>query len=352
VAASPITSAKYANVAAADDGEVAAAWSEFTGNSVVVGPASGPFGAPTPVPRASSSGFMNAADVAMAPDGTTVIAQQDSAGGLNAAFRRPGGAFAAPETIATTVGGGFNNVIAAPVGIDDDGDAAVAFSAQTDAVGVSLRDGAGPQLRSLSVPDAAVAGQAASFSVAPVDVASAVASTTWDFGDGTPAASGPSAAHAYAAPGTYDVTVTASDTLGQPTTATRRVAVAAAPSTPAPAAPPAAAPPIAAPKPLAKLKSATVIKLTAPATSCSSRRTLTLRFAAPKGTKITKAVVKLGGKSTTYKGKKVKPKIDLRGLPKGKFTVKVTITLADGRTATLSKAYKTCVKKKKAKAKR
>jgi hypothetical protein len=96
---------------------------------------------------------------------------------------------------------------------------------------------------------------------------------------------------------------------------------------------------------LPRLSAAAVIKLTAPARRCSSRRTLTLRLTAPKATKIVKATVTLRGKTTTYTGKRLKAKIDLRGLPKGKFTVKVAITLADGRSAKLTKSYKTCTKK-------
>ncbi|MCW2982707.1 MAG: hypothetical protein JWR63_277, partial [Conexibacter sp.] len=132
------------------------------------------------------------------------------------------------------------------------------------------------------------------------------------------------------------------------------------------AAPPASDPPAASPLPPAippttpvkaaspaPLKATSIIKLPTGSTkTCSSRRTLTLRLAAPAGAKISKAVIKVAGKSKTYKGKDVKPKIDLRGLPKGKYSVKVSITLADGRTATLSKSYKTCAAKKRGHASR
>ncbi|HMJ35530.1 MAG TPA: hypothetical protein VK501_16600 [Baekduia sp.] len=111
------------------------------------------------------------------------------------------------------------------------------------------------------------------------------------------------------------------------------------------------APPVKAASP-APLKATSIIKLPTGSTkTCSSRRTLTLRLAAPAGTKITKVVVKVAGKAKTYKGKDVKPKVDLRGLPKGKYSVKVSITLADGRTATLTKAYKTCAAKKRGRGK-
>jgi hypothetical protein len=132
---------------------------------------------------------------------------------------------------------------------------------------------------------------------------------------------------------------------------------AAAPPDPGP--PPAAPTPTPAPlatpvkaAPPAPLNAASIIKLPTESTkTCSSRRTLTLRLAAPAGTKITKAVIKVAGKSKTYKGKDLKPKIDLRGLPKGKYSVKVSITLADGRTTTLSKSYRTCAAKKRGRGK-
>jgi len=97
----------------------------------------------------------------------------------------------------------------------------------------------------------------------------------------------------------------------------------------------------------ARLRAATAIKLGSASSVCSSKRQVTLRFAAPKGASIVKAVIAVASKSTTYTGKKLTPTISLKRLPKGTFTVKVKITLADGRTATLSRKYTTCAKKKK-----
>jgi hypothetical protein len=126
---------------------------------------------------------------------------------------------------------------------------------------------------------------------------------------------------------------------------------AAMPPVPDPPAPSPAPPAVKAASP-APLKATSIIKLPTGSTkTCSSRRTLTLRLAAPAGTKITKAVINVAGKSKTYKGKDVKPKIDLRGLPEGKYSVKVSITLADGRTTTLSKSYRTCAAKKRGRGK-
>jgi hypothetical protein len=81
-----------------------------------------------------------------------------------------------------------------------------------DVVQAAGYDGAGPQLRSLSIPGVATVAQPVSFSVAPFDVWSAVPSIGWAFGDGE-GAYGASTAHSFGSPGTFQVTVTAADAL-------------------------------------------------------------------------------------------------------------------------------------------
>jgi hypothetical protein len=144
----------------------------------------------------------------------------------------------------------------------------------------------------------------------------------------------------------YRVVVTATNRVGQTRTTAGADQTVQMPAAPAPP----ASPPASKPKPLPRLKAATVIKLGTLGRRCSSRRALTLRLVAPKGTKIAKAKITLRGKTTTYSGKKLKARIALRGLPKAKFTVKVKVTLADGRTTTLTKTYKSCSAKRRAKA--
>ena len=123
--------------------------------------------------------------------------------------------------------------------VDGQGNAVAAWrSASGGRVQAAGFDAAGPQLRDLSVPEAGTVGSPLSFAVAPLDVWSAVASTRWDFGDGT-SADGKSPSHSYAAPGSYVVTVTSTDSpLGNVSSEKRTVVVTAAPAgAPPPVAP-------------------------------------------------------------------------------------------------------------------
>jgi hypothetical protein len=87
-------------------------------------------------------------------------------------------------------------------------------------------DAAGPQLNSPAIPVAGAVGQPLAFSTIPFDVWSAIGPTSWSFGDGS-SASGTAVTHAYGAPGLYTATVTSSDVLGNATTASGSVSIAA-----------------------------------------------------------------------------------------------------------------------------
>ena len=70
-------------------------------------------------------------------------------------------------------------------------------------------------------PPAAKTSDTVTFDGSPSsDPEGALASHTWDFGDGSPPATGPTATHAYAKEGTYTVTLTVADALGATSTAT------------------------------------------------------------------------------------------------------------------------------------
>lgn len=84
------------------------------------------------------------------------------------------------------------------------------------------------------------------------------------------------------------------------------------------------------------------------AATCASRRVVTIRFNAPKGKSFTGAKILLHGKTIkTLKGGDVKAKVSLKGLPRGRFTLEVRATTADGKHLTSTRHYVTCVATKK-----
>jgi ABC-2 type transport system ATP-binding protein len=82
---------------------------------------------------------------------------------------------------------------------------------------------------------------------------------------------------------------------------------------------------------------------------CASRRNFVIRLRrAPRGDRIRSAVVTVNGKRVkTLRGKRVRARIDLRGLPKGTARVMVTVRTKKGRTLRSARTYRTCTPKKK-----
>ncbi|HEX5925045.1 MAG TPA: PKD domain-containing protein [Baekduia sp.] len=78
----------------------------------------------------------------------------------------------------------------------------------------------------MSIPAGAAAGATVTFGVSPLDVWSALGTTTWDFGDGA-TATGTTPTHQYATAGDKTVTVSATDALGHATTRTTTLTVTA-----------------------------------------------------------------------------------------------------------------------------
>ncbi|HVP01036.1 MAG TPA: hypothetical protein VMT10_00595, partial [Solirubrobacteraceae bacterium] len=85
------------------------------------------------------------------------------------------------------------------------------------------------------------------------------------------------------------------------------------------------------------------------AKACVSKRSFPVRLVAPSGVTIAKVALVVNGKPV--KAKKVAGRfsasIDLRGLPKGTFTVTVTITTTRGRKLVGARSYRTCAAKPK-----
>jgi hypothetical protein len=84
-----------------------------------------------------------------------------------------------------------------------------------------------------------------------------------------------------------------------------------------------------------------------PARTCVSRRKLTLRFFGKGGVKLKEATVRIATrKPLVLRGRKLKPTVDLRGLPKGTFKVRVDAITTSGRTLTVNRQYRTCTARK------
>jgi len=153
---------------------------------------------------------------------------------IEAALRPLGAQFGAVKTVSTQFGAlepalsmdGLGNALSVwPLDdpkLPENADMVVQFAAF---------DKSAPNLTSVSVPASGATGAPSPFSASAFDVWSPV-TISWTFGDGS-SGTGESVSHAYAAPGTYTVTVKAVDTAGNEQTTTRTIQIAnPAPSSP------------------------------------------------------------------------------------------------------------------------
>jgi hypothetical protein len=234
---SPTTvDSRYPAVAVNAAGQVVVSWSIAANEADArVGSVTGDFGPRISFPTTGGG----QTQAALNDDGVGLVTWMGSDGSGFASVMSSGATFDAPARINPEGSAGFavQNVHSTTAGVDAEGNAVTYARANQGGVlriYERLYDGAGPRLGGLSVPAAATAGTSAAFAVAPFDVISSVASTSWSFGDGSPAASGTSVQHTFAAAGSYDVKVTSTDAVGNTTSATRKVTVAAAPVAPPP----------------------------------------------------------------------------------------------------------------------
>jgi hypothetical protein len=263
----PGRSAGSPQVAIDAAGNAVAVWTRFDGSTGVVQVAQRAAGEAfsAPVDLSLVGGQAQAPQVVVNAAGDAVVAWQRSNGTnmiVQATVGRAGATFPAPIDLSLA----GQDAAEPRVGIDADGDAIATWRRSNAIVQAAGYDGAGPQLRRLSIPAAVSAGTAATFSLSPLDVWSAVTSTQWSFDDGA-SATGASVSHAFSTIGEHTVTVTATDALGNATSASRTVTVAAPtppPSAPAPTPPPPAPAP-APPAPSAPSNRFSVIAATAQA---------------------------------------------------------------------------------------
>jgi hypothetical protein len=78
---------------------------------------------------------------------------------------------------------------------------------------------------------------------------------------------------------------------------------------------------------------------------CRSRRSFTIRLKEPAGDALVSAVVYLNGKQIKARdGKRLTVPINLKGLPKGQYTVKIVAKTVLGKTIRGKRRYRTCQK--------
>ena len=115
-----------------------------------------------------------------------------------------------------------------------------------------------------------------------------------------------------------------------------------------PAAPPAAKPVPPKPTPVAKAVKASDIIVFPSAKACVSRRGFHIRLRRVKGCTVLSASVSVNGKRVqVVKGRRLTAGVDLRGLPRGRFTVKIALKRSAGKILTGSRRYRTCTAKRR-----
>jgi PKD domain len=119
---------------------------------------------------------------------------------------------------------------------DEDGSIA-AFWTMANTLQAAAFDAGGPNLLSAGVPSSAVVGEPVAMSTSFADLWSGLGGPpSWSFGDGSNG-TGAQVSHTYSAPGTYTVTVTADDGLGNQTSVMYPIVVSAILSSPPPPVP-------------------------------------------------------------------------------------------------------------------
>jgi PKD domain len=163
--------------------------------------------------------------VAVSGAGTSILAWRRGLDRSEGAFRLRGAAFGPRRTLSQP--GGSN--IFPEVAMDPAGNGAAMWErfVGMSTAGVQLAgfDAAGPRLTGLTIPATGATRQSLPFGVTATDVWSPVQSVGWSFGDGTNA-TGARVTHTYGGTGgNLTAAVTATDSLGNATTAARAIRI-------------------------------------------------------------------------------------------------------------------------------
>ena len=194
-------------------------------------PAGGAWSAPHPLATAPSGDFMESPQVVVGADGTVTadwaVHDGNGSGAVWTARESPAGAWNTPVTISQP----FKSDAGGATVIDPAGDVDVLanlFNGSGFPVWSIVEDAGGPALDGLKVPARGTVGATVNFAVTPLDAWSAISATHWNFGDGT-TATDELVSHVYTKPGTYTVGTSSSDILGNTTSQSSKIVIAAAP---------------------------------------------------------------------------------------------------------------------------
>jgi hypothetical protein len=100
--------------------------------------------------------------------------------------------------------------------------------------------------------------------------------------------------------------------------------------------------------PQAKPTFKSVVSLPKVTRKCRSRRNFRIRLREPKADPLVRATVNVNGKRVRVLiGARLTAPVDLRNLPKGRYTVKIVATTASGDVIQGTRKYRTCARKRK-----
>jgi PKD domain len=161
--------------------------------------------------------------------GDTMVAWSDSGGPDN----RPEASVAGPgQPLGVGVPMSASGATPSSMAVDPSGDAVMAWTGPDGSnfdTGVTGYEVTPPQLGTVSAPGSGQAGTALSFAATGSSVWSPL-TTTWSWGDGGQM-TGAEVKHTYAAAGTYKITVTVADQVGNDASTSRSVTISKAPTT-------------------------------------------------------------------------------------------------------------------------
>lgn len=220
-------------VAVTSGGEVIATWSGPVGSSSVVEaaaqlPSNGVWQPTVALTSSTESAGGPVVGIDAAGDATAVWSARNSSGDVVQSSTLRAGETAWPA--ATNVSSSAEILDQPQVAVDAPGNAVAVWSSD-NVVQAAGYDAAGPLFDARSIPTSGTVGEPVAFSVSPLDVWSAIASTSWIFGDGQ-SASGAVTSHIYMSPGKYTVGLSSVDSLGNASTVGATIAIAAAPAQP------------------------------------------------------------------------------------------------------------------------